>query len=164
MVWVNEGNATKLAPLFYFSSQLSLIQLVSTRYDEQSVIYFHLNQQNLKRKYSPFKAWCPLNPINASVTVSQSIDLLCRSIEWFLYEINSGTYGLSNENSIFDHTFVKLSRTSLNSVFGFFLEFCSRGLKHCITDQQITIKSCDEINSVIQRFFCIDKVVWAPTY
>ena len=72
--------------------------------------------------------------------------------------------GLSNENSTFDHTFVKLSRTSLNSVFGFFLEFCSRGLKHCITDQQITIKSCNEISSVIQRFFCIDKVVWAPTY
>ena len=40
---IKEGNATKLSPLFYFSFQQCLIQLVSTGHDEQSVIYFHLN-------------------------------------------------------------------------------------------------------------------------
>ena len=31
-----------------------------------------------------------INPLSASVARNQSIDLLCKSIDWFLYEGNTG--------------------------------------------------------------------------
>ena len=33
---------------------------------------------------------------------SQSIDLRCKSIDWFLYEGNTGTYGLNNSKMMFN--------------------------------------------------------------
>ena len=60
--------------------------------------FFRLYQQNktaFKVKFRQAKNHCEnvLNPLGASVASyrNQSIDLLCKSIEWFLYEGNNGT-------------------------------------------------------------------------
>ena len=37
------------------------------------------------------KNWENINPLSTSVALIQSIDLFCKSIDWFLYEGNTGT-------------------------------------------------------------------------